>query len=65
MIATNNHSKIQAYINYEKRLLGTQFHPEINLRQGNNYFLKDRTLLEKNGFDVDAMVQQNPSCDKK
>ena len=63
MIATNNHSKIQAYINYEKRLLGTQFHPEINLRQGNNYFLHDRKLLEDNGFDVEAIVKQLPTCD--
>jgi GMP synthase-like glutamine amidotransferase len=63
IIATNNHSKIQAYINYEKRLLGTQFHPEINLRQGNNYFLHDRKLLEANGYDVDDMVKQTPSFD--
>jgi len=41
--------------------LGTQFHPEINLRQGNNYFLHDRKLLEENGYDVDAMVKQTPS----
>ena len=61
IIATNSHSNIQAYINYEKRLLGTQFHPEINLRQGNNYFLHDRKLLEENGFDVDTMVKQEPS----
>jgi len=63
IIATNNHSKIQAYINYEKRLLGTQFHPEINLSQGTNYFLHDRPLLEENGFDVNAMVKQQPTCD--
>ena len=61
MIATNNHSNIQAFINFEKHLLGTQFHPEINLRQGNNYFLKDRKLLKENGYYVDAMVQQTPS----
>jgi len=63
ILATNTHSKIQAYINHEKRLLGTQFHPEINLRQGNNYFLHDRKLLEKHGFDVDAMVKQTPTFD--
>ncbi|RIA10337.1 GMP synthase (glutamine-hydrolysing) [Flavobacteriaceae bacterium MAR_2010_72] len=63
IIASNTHSHIQAYINYEKRLLGTQFHPEINLRQGNNYFLKDRALLQSNGFDVDMLVQQTPSFD--
>ncbi|MFC4721121.1 type 1 glutamine amidotransferase [Geojedonia litorea] len=61
IIATNSHSLIQAYINKEKRLLGTQFHPEINLKQGNKYFLKDRKLLEKNGFDVDVMVERIPS----
>lgn len=63
IIAINSHSKIQAYVNNEKRLLGTQFHPEINLRQGNNYFLKDRQLLEENGYDVDTMVKQMPTCD--
>ena len=61
IIATNHHSKIQAYINYEKRLLGTQFHPEINLRQGNNYFLKDRQLLEENGFDANELVKLAPT----
>jgi GMP synthase (glutamine-hydrolysing) len=61
IIATNDHSKIQAYINYEKRLLGTQFHPEINLRQGNNYFLHDKDLLEANGYNVETMVIQTPS----
>lgn len=61
IIATNNHSPIQAYINFEKHLLGTQFHPEINLRQGNNYFLKDRKQLEAHGFDVDALVKHTPS----
>jgi len=63
IIATNNHSKIQAYINFEKRLLGTQFHPEINLRQGNKYFLHDRKLLEENGYDADVLVKQTPSFD--
>ncbi|TVZ59088.1 GMP synthase (glutamine-hydrolysing) [Flavobacteriaceae bacterium MAR_2010_105] len=63
IIASNTHSQIQAYINYDKRLLGTQFHPEINLRQGNNYFLKDRALLQSIGFDVDMLVQQTPSFD--
>ena len=61
IIATNTHSHVQAYINYKKRLLGIQFHPEINLRQGNKYFLNDRKLLESHGFDVDAMVKQTPS----
>jgi len=63
ILATNNHSQIQAYINDDKHLLGTQFHPEINLRQGNNYFLYDRPLLKEHGYDVDAMVQQTPTCD--
>jgi GMP synthase-like glutamine amidotransferase len=61
LIATNTHSEIQAYINYERRLLGTQFHPEINLRQGNKYFLHDRKLLEENGYDVEVLVKQTPS----
>jgi GMP synthase-like glutamine amidotransferase len=63
LLASNPHSGIQAYINYEQRLFGTQFHPEFDKETGNKIFLEDRELLEKNGYAVDAMIKHGPSID--
>ena len=63
LLATNEHSKIQAYINYELHLLGTQFHPEFNKLSGNNYFLDDRKFIEQHNFNVDEILQDEPSFD--
>ena len=30
LLATNAHTEIQTYVNYEQRLFGTQFHPEFD-----------------------------------
>lgn len=65
LLATNEHSHIQAFINYELKVLGTQFHPEFDERKGNAFFRKDRPLLEKNGFDVDEMIKGKPSFDSR
>jgi len=62
-LATNPHSSIQAFINYGQRLFGTQFHPEMDEASGNKIYLKDRPLLEKHLYDVDAMVQKGPSLE--
>ena len=61
LFATNPHSRIQTYINYDQGILGTQFHPEIDRETGNEIFLKDRELLVKNRYDVDEMIKQGPS----
>jgi GMP synthase (glutamine-hydrolysing) len=61
--ATNSHTQIQAYINYEQRLFGTQFHPEFDQEIGNQIFVDDRDLLEKNGYDADELVKHGPSFD--
>ena len=61
LLATNSHTSIQAYINYEQRLFGTQFHPEFDKEAGNKIFLKDRKLLERNNYDVDEITRQKPS----
>ncbi|MEP0262507.1 hypothetical protein [Dokdonia sp.] len=63
VLATNNHSAIQAYINYNQRLLGTQFHPEFNKKVGDDYFLNDRIFIEKNNVNVDELVTNCPSFD--
>jgi GMP synthase (glutamine-hydrolysing) len=61
LLATNTHSEIQAYINFDLPLLGTQFHPEFDRQAGNDIYLSDRKLLEKNGYNVDEMVKSGPS----
>ena len=63
LLATNPHTGIQAYINYVQRLFGTQFHPEFDQEAGNRIYVHDRALLEKHGYDVDAMIKQGPSFD--
>ena len=62
-LATNAHTVIQAYVNYEQRLFGTQFHPEFDRENGNDIYLRDRQLLEKNNYDVDEMVKDEPSLE--
>lgn len=61
LLATNLHSEIQAYVNFKQRLLGTQFHPEFDRETGNQLYLEDRKLLEKNGYSVDEMIKGSPS----
>lgn len=61
--ATNSHCGVQAYINRDQRLLGTQFHPEFDRETGNQIFEDDRELLTKNGYDAGALIQGGPSFD--
>ncbi len=61
LIATAEHTHIQAYINHKHGLIGMQFHPEFDRDSGNEYFLHDRQLLEKQGFDVKHLTQGMPS----
>ena len=61
LLATNPHSKIQAYVNFEQHLLGTQFHPEFDRETGNHLYLEDKQLLEKNGYNVNEMIKGGPS----
>jgi GMP synthase (glutamine-hydrolysing) len=63
LLATNPHSKIQAYLNYKHHVLGTQFHPEVDRETGNKFYLKDRKLLERHNYNVDEIVSRGPSFD--
>jgi len=63
LLATNAHTEVQAYINYEQKLLGTQFHPEFDRESGNKLFLEVRELFEKYNYDLDEIVTQGPSID--
>ena len=60
-LATNPHTKIQAHVNFEQRLLGTQFHPEFDRETGNEIYLEDRQLLERHNHNVDEMIKGGPS----
>jgi GMP synthase (glutamine-hydrolysing) len=63
LLATNSHAKIQAYVNYQQHLFGTQFHPEFDKQTGNEFYLKDRELLEKNNYNVDDIIKRGPSIE--
>jgi len=63
LLATNSHSQIQAYINFNKHLLGTQFHPEFNRESGNAYFMNDSLNIEKQNFKVEELIKHGPSMD--
>ncbi|WP_394749755.1 type 1 glutamine amidotransferase [Spongiimicrobium salis] len=63
LLASNAHSEVQAYVNFEAQILGAQFHPEFNRTDGNDYFLQDRKFISKNNIDVDALVLEGPTFD--
>jgi GMP synthase-like glutamine amidotransferase len=63
LLATNQHSEVQAYMNQKLRLFGTQFHPEFDKENGNKAYLADRANLEKHQFNVDKIVKEGPSFD--
>jgi len=52
LLATNEHTRIQAYINYKQRLFGMQFHPEFDKEAGDKIFLDKKSLLLGPSFEV-------------
>lgn len=65
LLATNEHSHIQAFINMELQILGTQFHPEFDETKGNAFFRKDRPLLEEQGLSMEEIIKGKPSFDSR
>ena len=63
LLAKNAHTEIQAYVNFEQRLFGTQFHPEFDQETGNQLYLADRDLLERNDYNVDEIIKGGPSIE--
>ena len=63
LLATNTHTQVQAYVNYEYRLFGTQFHPEFDKELGDETFVMDKELLEKNGHNLDEILKGSPSIE--
>lgn len=63
LLASNQHTRIQAYIHVKNRLLGTQFHPEFDRDTGNGLYIKDRKLLEKHHCNIEEITQSGPSLE--
>lgn len=63
LLATSAHTEIQAYVNHEQKLIGTQFHPEFDKQAGDQLFLADRELLERNGYNVAEIVSKSPTIE--
>ncbi len=61
IIATNSHTEIQGFIDTQKCLLGTQFHPEFTQAEGNSLFMKETSLLKANGIDIASVLENGPS----
>ena len=63
LLATNDHTLVQAFINLDLKILGTQFHPEFDKESGDKLYLEERELLETHGYDVDAIITKGPTLD--
>ncbi len=63
IIARNNHTAIQGFIDLEKKLFGLQFHPEFTREEGNMLFRKDEKLLGENNIDLQTILEDGPSID--
>ena len=58
--ATNSHTEIQAFLNMDMKLFGTQFHPEFDRKRGNECFAKDVELFQTNNIDLEAVLASGP-----
>ncbi len=63
VMATNPHTEIQAFIDQGRRLLGVQFHPEFDKKEGNLIFSSLSDELRTHGYPPEQMVQGGPSLD--
>lgn len=63
IVATNEHTEIQAFINTKSALFGTQFHPEFDREEGNKYFIEKKEVIENHNYDFDTIVNSGPSID--
>ena len=63
LLATNEHTDIQSFINAEQNIFGTQFHPEFDKEVGDKIYLKDRKLLETHNYSVEDIIKRSPSLD--
>lgn len=63
VLAGSGVTRIQAFLDRDRLILGTQFHPEFSARTGNEQFLRDRGLFLKHGIDIDEVLASAPERD--
>ncbi len=63
ILARNPHTAIQAFLDRDRRLLGTQFHPEFASVTGNSQYLRDSDLFRKHGINLDGVLASAPDRD--
>jgi len=56
LLASTDHCTTQAWWSEERKLFGTQFHPELDAEEGNALFRLSRKALEREGLDADALI---------
>jgi GMP synthase (glutamine-hydrolysing) len=56
--ARSRDCEVHGVLNEELRVMGFQFHPEMDLEIGNLCFITDRVPLEKRGFDVGRILAE-------
>jgi GMP synthase (glutamine-hydrolysing) len=57
VIARSGQCANHGMVNERLRVLGFQFHPEMDLETGNACYEADRDALTRDGFDVDAILR--------
>jgi len=50
--------EVQGFLNEELRVMGFQFHPEMDLEAGNRCWTQDREALERRGFDMERVLAE-------
>ena len=56
VLASTPKCAVQAWWSAKRKLLGTQFHPEMDTGDGNATFRIDREKLREQGVDADALI---------
>lgn len=58
--ASSSHTPVQAFINKELKLFGTQFHPEFDRESGNSCFADDPEIFLNNGISLEETLEGGP-----
>lgn len=56
LLASTDHCETQAWWSEERKLFGTQFHPELDVEEGNALFRLSHKALQRAGLDADALI---------
>jgi len=63
LLARSAVSGVQAFLDRDRGILGTQFHPEFSASTGNAQFLLDKELFVKHGISIDTVLASAPERD--